>query len=50
MYEKECVPYAPMLIESMRALGYSFPTPIVDLIDNSISLWSEKYIDNNKSR
>lgn len=37
MYEKECVPYAPMLIESMRALGYSFPTAIADLIDNSIS-------------
>lgn len=37
MFEKECVPFAPSLIESMRSLGYSFPTAIADLIDNSIS-------------
>ncbi len=42
MYEKECVPYAPMLIESMRALGYSFPNAIGDLIDNSISALERK--------
>ncbi len=37
MFEKECVPFAPALIESMRSLGYSFPAAIADLIDNSIS-------------
>lgn len=37
MFEKECVPFAPSLIESMRSLGYSFPSAIADLIDNSIS-------------
>jgi hypothetical protein len=30
-------PYAPLLIESMRSLGYSFDTAIADLIDNSVS-------------
>ena len=37
MFERECVPFAPTLIESMRSLGYSFPSAIADLIDNSIS-------------
>ena len=37
MFEEECVPFAPALIESMRSLGYSFPAAIADLIDNSIS-------------
>ncbi len=37
MFEKECIPFAPSLIESMRSLGYSFPAAIADLIDNSIS-------------
>lgn len=37
MIEKESVPFAPNLIESMRSLGYSFETAISDLIDNSIS-------------
>ena len=37
MFEQECVPFAPALIESMRSLGYSFPAAIADLIDNSIS-------------
>lgn len=37
MNERECVPYAPVLIESMRSLGYSFPTAIADLVDNSVS-------------
>lgn len=30
-------PYAPLLMESMRSLGYSFDTAIADLIDNSVS-------------
>lgn len=37
MFDKECVPFAPALIESMRSLGYSFHSAIADLIDNSIS-------------
>ncbi len=37
MFEQECVPFAPALIESMRSLGYSFPAAIADLVDNSIS-------------
>lgn len=30
-------PYAPTLIESTRAIGYSFETAIADVIDNSIA-------------
>lgn len=37
MVEKESIPFAPQLIESMRSLGYSFETAIADLVDNSIS-------------
>lgn len=37
MFNKESIPFAPMLIESMRSLGYSFQSAIADLIDNSIS-------------
>lgn len=42
MFEKECIPFAPALIESMRSLGYSFPSAIADLIDNSISARANK--------
>jgi hypothetical protein len=34
---KQSPPYAPLLIESMRSLGYSFDTAIADLLDNSVS-------------
>jgi len=37
MFDQECVPFAPSLIESMRSIGYSFPAAVADLIDNSIS-------------
>lgn len=37
MIDRECVPFAPALIESMRSLGYSFSSAIADLIDNSLS-------------
>ena len=37
MIERESIPFAPNLIESMRSLGYSFETAIADLVDNSIS-------------
>jgi DNA mismatch repair enzyme (predicted ATPase) len=42
MKDKECVPYAPSLIESMRSLGYSFSSAIADIIDNSISAQSNR--------
>jgi hypothetical protein len=37
MKVKQSTPHAPLLIESMRSLGYSFETAIADLIDNSAS-------------
>jgi hypothetical protein len=30
-------PFAPVLLESMRAIGYSFETAIADIVDNAIS-------------
>ena len=44
MFEQECVPFAPSLIESMRSLGYSFSSAIADLIDNSISAKAKKIL------
>lgn len=37
MAELSVTPYAPALIESMRAVGYSLESAIADLVDNSIS-------------
>lgn len=37
MREDLLVPDAPTLLESLRAVGYSFETAIADLIDNSIT-------------
>lgn len=37
MEEKIIIPYAPLLVESIRSLGYSFESAIADIIDNSIS-------------
>ncbi len=42
MKEIHLPPLAPALIESLRAIGYSFETAIADLIDNSISAGSRK--------
>ena len=42
MFNKESIPFAPALIESMRSLGYSFESAIADLIDNSISADANK--------
>jgi hypothetical protein len=36
-FEEILPPFAPVLMESMRAIGYSFETAIADIIDNSIS-------------
>jgi hypothetical protein len=46
MIEKESIPFAPTLIESMRSIGYSFHTALADVIDNSISA-NANYIDIN---
>lgn len=35
--EKILIPYAPILVESTRSIGYSFEAAIADIIDNSIS-------------
>ena len=42
MKEKECIPFAPNLVESMRSIGYSFKTAIADLIDNSIGALAKR--------
>lgn len=33
----DCPPYAPILMESTRAIGYSIQTAVADIIDNSIA-------------
>ncbi len=37
MKQKIVVPYAPILVESTRSIGYSFEAAVADIIDNSIS-------------
>lgn len=39
MYRKDidCPPYAPVLMESTRAIGYSIESAVADIIDNSIA-------------
>lgn len=37
MEKKIVVPYAPILVESTRSIGYSFEAAVADIIDNSIS-------------
>ena len=37
MEEKIVMPYAPILVESTRSIGYSFEAAVADIIDNSIS-------------
>ena len=37
MEEKIVLPYAPILVESTRSIGYSFESALADIIDNSIS-------------
>lgn len=37
MYEQECVPFAPTLIESMRSIGYSFSSAVADLKEGKCS-------------
>lgn len=42
MPDIECPPYAPVLMESTRAIGYSIESAIADIIDNSISASATK--------
>lgn len=42
MFNKESIPFAPSLIESMRSLGYSFESAIADIVDNSVSADADK--------
>ena len=37
MRDIDLPPYAPMLIESTRAIGYSLEAAIADVIDNSVT-------------
>ena len=37
MREEIMIPNAPILMESTRAVGYSFESALADIIDNSIS-------------
>lgn len=37
MESKVILPYAPILVESTRSIGYSFESALADIIDNSIS-------------
>ena len=37
MKTKNLPPYAPTLIESTRAIGYSLEAAVADIIDNSIA-------------
>lgn len=37
MEDRIVMPYAPILVESTRSIGYSFEAAVADIIDNSIS-------------
>ena len=36
MKSKIVLPYAPILVESTRSIGYSFESALADIIDNSL--------------
>ena len=42
MRDIDLPPYAPMLIESTRAIGYSLESAIADIIDNSVIQQKQK--------
>ena len=42
MKSKETPPFAPTLMESTRAIGYSLEAAIADIVDNSIAAKSGK--------
>ncbi len=37
MREEQLIPFAPILVESTRSIGYTFESALADIIDNSIS-------------
>ena len=42
MQVREMPPFAPVLMESTRAIGYSLEAAIADIIDNSIAATADK--------
>ena len=38
MREEQLIPFAPILVESTRSIGYTFESALADIIDNSISV------------
>jgi len=42
MREEIVVPFAPILVESIRSVGYSFESALSDIIDNSIGKESKE--------
>ena len=48
MRTKRLPPYAPTLIESTRAIGYSLEAAVADIIDNSIEKWLLTNFDSSK--
>lgn len=44
MRDIELPPFAPLLMESTRAIGYSLETAIADILDNSISAEASKIV------
>ena len=43
MKSKIVLPYAPILVESTRSIGYSFESALVDIIDNSLGKSADAY-------
>lgn len=37
MREESLPPFAPAMLDSMRAIGYSFEAAVADIVDNSIA-------------
>ena len=35
--EEALPPYAPAMLDSMRAIGYSFEAALADIVDNSVA-------------
>lgn len=50
MESKIVLPYAPILVESTRSIGYSFETALADIIDNSIAKEANEIFVNFQSK
>lgn len=42
MREERLPPFAPAMLESMRAIGYSFEAAVADIVDNSVSAGAKR--------